>query len=284
MPQRKKNNLNNLRQTREGFRPARSSEPVESEMEKGWPPAWSVSFADMMTLLMCFFILWYALTVMRFPPELLRMKVRKEFYVDITDTKEMLETYEVLVEHGMITREVTEEFKDVVTETHQYKEALEELKKFLKEQDLLDKVHVEIKGKEFVISPQSDLLFDKGKAVIKPENHSLLKEVAFILKAAGALARIEGYTDDTPILPYPYHRQRYPTNWELSAARAVSVARHLIDDEEIRPENISVCGYGPLRPLAPNTTSENKAKNRRVEIHMMLSARNSNNNFDAGEK
>ena len=105
--------------------------------------------------------------------------------------------------------------------------------------------------------------FDSGSAKLKPEGVKKLKQLSADLKAkAGADKdiRIEGHTDDRPI-----HTAQFPSNWELSSARANAVVRELHDDG-INGEQLLAVGYGSSRPAAPNTSAESRAKNRRVEI------------------
>jgi chemotaxis protein MotB len=73
--------------------------------------------------------------------------------------------------------------------------------------------------------------------------------------------RVEGHTDNVPI-----HTNRFPSNWELSIARAVSVVKYFVDVGNINPQRLSAVGYGESRPLVPNSSAANLAKNRRVEI------------------
>jgi chemotaxis protein MotB len=105
--------------------------------------------------------------------------------------------------------------------------------------------------------------FDSGSAKLKPEGVKKLKQLSADLKAkAGADKdiRIEGHTDDRPI-----HTAQFPSNWELSSARANAVVRELHNDG-INGEQLLAVGYGASRPAAPNTSAESRAKNRRVEI------------------
>jgi chemotaxis protein MotB len=78
--------------------------------------------------------------------------------------------------------------------------------------------------------------------------------------------RVDGHTDSTPI-----DSPRYPTNWELSAARAVTVTRYLSESAGLPAARFTAAGYGEYRPLAPNDTREHRAQNRRVEIHILSS-------------
>ena len=103
--------------------------------------------------------------------------------------------------------------------------------------------------------------FDLGKADIKPEAIKFLRNFAEVVKKTKSNIRIEGHTDS-----FLLHSPTFPTNWELSAIRAVNIARFLIEEAGIEPERFTVVGHSLYKPAVPNTTMENKAKNRRVEI------------------
>ncbi len=124
-----------------------------------------------------------------------------------------------------------------------------------------------LKGK-LSVQVLDEILFDSGSAEIKPEGQEVLRRVGRILKQQrdkGIV--IEGHTDNVPISGAL--AERFPTNWELSTARATSVVRFLQDEVGIAPERLSAVGYGPYRPVAPNDTPEGRAKNRRIEIKLV---------------
>ena len=121
----------------------------------------------------------------------------------------------------------------------------------------------ELKGK-LTVNMVDSILFDSGRAEVKKGGLEILGKVVSILKdVKDKSIRIEGHTDDVQISRAL--AQRYPTNWELSAARAVNVARFL-QDQGIDPGNLSAAAYGEWKPVATNDTAEGKAKNRRIEI------------------
>lgn len=121
----------------------------------------------------------------------------------------------------------------------------------------------ELKGK-LTVNLVEAILFDSGRAEVKPEGLVVLGKVIEILKTVNDKSiRIEGHTDNMPIVgPLT---QRYPTNWELSAARATNVARYL-QKQAINPATLSAAAFGEFRPVADNSTPEGRAKNRRIEI------------------
>jgi chemotaxis protein MotB len=109
------------------------------------------------------------------------------------------------------------------------------------------------------------VLFDSGKADIKPEGREVLSKVAGVLASVtDKQIRIEGYTDSVPISPAL--QKQFPTNWELSAQRATTVVRFLQEKGGLDGKILSAVGYGPYRPIADNTTNEGRAENRRIEI------------------
>jgi chemotaxis protein MotB len=140
-------------------------------------------------------------------------------------------------------------------------------------EQLVDKMKSEIaKGQVTISELQGRLtvnmvdaiLFDSGRAEVKAEGLVVLGKVIEILKSVNDKAiRIEGHTDAIPISGSL--AQRYPTNWELSAARAINVARYL-QKQAINPAQLSAAGFGEFKPVADNATVEGRAKNRRIEI------------------
>jgi len=131
-------------------------------------------------------------------------------------------------------------------------------------QEITDKqIKLQMMEKGLVITVVGDLVFDSGKAKIRPAALPLLTKVSEILKDNMAQFNIgiEGHTDNVPI-----KQSGYKSNWELSTSRALSVLHYLANDQGIQPERLSAIGYGEYRPLASNETSDGRKQNRRVEI------------------
>jgi chemotaxis protein MotB len=105
------------------------------------------------------------------------------------------------------------------------------------------------------------LLFGSGNAHLTDGGEALLDKVGRIIKPLKRSIRVEGHTDNRPIAT-----TAYPSNWELSTARAISVVKYLIQAAGIAPQNLAAAGYGDSKPRAPNDTEDNMARNRRVEI------------------
>ena len=113
-----------------------------------------------------------------------------------------------------------------------------------------------------IINIDNSILFDSGQAMLKKKvRKSLVKIARAINKYPENNIQIEGHTDNVPI-----HTERFPSNWELSSARALAVLRFFVDQTDMDPRKLSAVGYGEYHPLAPNDTKDNKRMNRRVDI------------------
>ncbi len=112
------------------------------------------------------------------------------------------------------------------------------------------------------------ILFNSGEASVKPAGEKVLQQVGAALKNIKDKAiRVEGHTDNVPISSSL--RDRFPTNWELSTARATAVVRYLQEKTGIPADRLIAAGYGEFHPVAANTTPEGKAQNRRIEITLV---------------
>ena len=127
---------------------------------------------------------------------------------------------------------------------------------------------IETRGLEAVYTPggihltlDDKLLFDSGSARLTTGGENLLNRVARIIKPLKRTIRVEGHTDNRPI-----STAAYPSNWELSTARAISVVKYLVHAAGIAPQYLAAAGYGDSKPRAPNDTEGSMSKNRRVEI------------------
>jgi len=127
------------------------------------------------------------------------------------------------------------------------------------------RLRVSIVRNRMVVELPDNVLFDSGQAELKPEGAATLAEVASVLASIeGRVFQIAGHTDNVPI-----RSRRFPSNWELSTARAVVVARYLIDNGNMTADRISAAGYADTVPIESNDTEEGRGRNRRIEIVLM---------------
>lgn len=158
--------------------------------------------------------------------------------------------------------------------------------------DLIEGLKEEVQKGEITITRLADqlnvkivdsIIFPSGKAELSPDGIRVLQQVGGILKKAkDKRIRVEGHTDNVPI--HPKLQKKFPTNWELSVARATNVVRFLQDEVGIDPHNLEVAGLGENRPVATNETRKGRMQNRRIEILLLPSGGNTKIAGNSGGK
>jgi chemotaxis protein MotB len=197
--------------------------------------------------------------------ELERSSLGKERVELLNEIEDLRETEASLARQLAQTRAELEEERRIRAE---HEEALEQVQGSY--QGLVEKLETEVqKGQieihqlrgRLQIRAVEKILFDSGSATVKPEGEQVLATVAQELgRQLTGRIRIEGHTDSLPI-----SNARFPSNWELSSARAIAVLRVLADNG-VATERLSAAAMGPYRPIADNETREGRARNRRIEI------------------
>ncbi len=208
-------------------------------------PFWMVTFSDMVTLLLTFFVMIVAMSEV----EVKKFEEALSYFQGSTGL--------LMQEGGPPDVATGEQFKSREQAAH-----YEELLDHLKADNLEDDVQVELTDRGIHIIITDSVMFRSGEAVLIEPSRTILKLLSTLIDETVASVVVEGHTDDRPI-----HTARYPSNWELSAARAASTVRFLhAQTDALAPSQYVVIGYGPYRPVATNETSEGRAQNRRVEI------------------
>ncbi len=201
---------------------------------------WAITFADMMTLLLCFFVLIVTIST-----------VDKSQYEAVSDTIGKAMGAEQTTAQKTPPKDPAGEIRD-------------KLKRMIGTET--DGVRLELRPSAVAVHLKGAVLFDRGRAEIKKDAAPVLKRIASPLVRIPYDLAIEGHTDNLPI-----SSGRYPSNWELSASRAGAVARFMID-QGFPKRHIRVVGLADTRPVAPNIDEnglpivENMARNRRVVI------------------
>ncbi len=220
------------------------------------PPAWLTSFGDLMSLLLTFFILLYSMSTI----SLLK------FYQALKGIIEAFGGHYVIYENRMIQgKNIPIEFPNMYPKMPSRKEIetkLQEVRNMLEKAGI--KTEVAKFGSSIRLRINTDKIFPPGSDRPYPQAIPLIMELCNKLKELDLPITIEGHTDNTPI-----HTKRFPSNWELSAARATTVLR-LFMQCGYDPSKLSAAGCGEYRPIAPNTTPEGRAKNRRIEVIIHL--------------
>lgn len=137
---------------------------------------------------------------------------------------------------------------------------------YLVKQGAQNKVTLEITRRGLIVSLKEAGFFNSGQATIKPEAYDLINTIAEVMTQYNNPLRVEGHTDNVPI-----STSQFPSNWELSTARATNGLKYLLRNFDVDANKISATGFAEYRPIADNATTEGRAKNRRVDL-VMLSA------------
>lgn len=215
------------------------------------PDSWLATYADTITLLLTFFILLYAMSSvdsqkLKKLSEALQQSLSGEINIeDIKDVKELEDVENITVGAGNTN----------------YENLVEKLDKVIENNNLTDVVKIREEDRGVVLQLDETILFDPGKSDLKDDNRGVLDAISTVINDIDNDVLVEGNTDNIPM-----NTLEYPTNWELSTARAVSVARYFIEEKGKSPIRFSVKGYGEYKPLVDNSTPENRATNRRVDI------------------
>ncbi len=226
---------------------------------------WLITYADLITLLMIFFIVLYAMS------EVEKSKF-DQLMISLNSALAPSESIQGVGQSGFVGRvsdkppnqdaeENHEDAGEVDQKEEELQEVYEKLLKYIEEQNLQDYVEVLDTPRGIQISIKDIVLYDSGKAELKTEAIDILSSISGFLSTLNHYISIEGHTDTTPI-----NTSKYPSNWELSAARALSVMHYLVDKQNINPDRVRIVGYGQYQEVKDNTTSENRQANRRVAI------------------
>jgi len=228
-------------------------------------PAWIVTFADLMSLLLCFFVLLLSFS------EMDRQKYRE--VAGSMANAFGVQRKERVFESPKGTRVIARAFdreklatrdKEEIGKAMAKKEAMAkkmEAEIEAKARDLKDMIEIEPGEHQVVIRLMGETAFDSGEAQVRPQMRPLLKKIASILKETKGEIVIAGHTDNIPVSGV-----RFRSNLQLSIERASRVAELLLAMEPIAPERISTVGFGKFRPLDGNDTTKGRKRNRRVEI------------------
>ena len=272
----------------------------EEEEDEGNPDGWMVTFSDLMSLLLCFFVLILSMAEV----DIIKYKqladsmseafgvqrdmelesvpkgtsvVSTEFRPGIPDETIVDVVQQVTQDQtrnslriGNPDAPVADE-KDVRDEVLTYDEMMEliqeteldaeMLRRLLRTEIDQGQIDVESEARTIIIRIRERGSFTSGSALLNTSFVGVIDKIASALTQIEGKIAVEGHTDDVPINTFAY-----PSNWDLSAARSVSVVRRMLNISTLRPDRVTASGFADTRPQAINSTAEGRAKNRRVEI------------------
>lgn len=217
---------------------------------------WLVSYADFITLLFAFFTSMYAISSVnegkfRIMSESLAIAFNPSMYTS-TRVQEGPKFVKEQRSH------VADEFKPMSANNYQKVQAA------LKDLEVDKKLTLIADENKITIRISESMLFEPGTDRIMKEALPVIDEVAAVLSELPNSIRIEGHTDNVPV-----NTERFPTNWDLSSARAISLLKYLINEHRYEPRKLSALGFGEYRPIDTNDTPSGRFKNRRVDIMIL---------------
>lgn len=253
---------------------ARRKKKKEAENEGGME-RWLITYADLITLLMIFFILMY--TMSQVDAKKYAAVANSLSLVLTGQAMSMLDTQGPSLVEGISGQQVPEGPGEAPAEQGQLNEVKKLIAEFIKVEDLeaekqqalgntsvtrlSDHIIVYEQERGLVISFKDTLLFASGSDELTPKARYIITQVGNALAKLPNYIRVEGHTDDLPI-----NTGKFPSNWELSVLRASNVVHVLAEDARIPPERLSIIGYGEHRPLVANQDKESRSINRRVDV------------------
>lgn len=232
-------------------------------LEEG-APAWVVTFGDLMSLLLCFFVLLLSFSEM----DKAKYKEVSGSLAKAFGVQRKVKAFEAPKGIKMISRDFDQELiparpREEFIAMQQREKIGKALKKEVETRfrDLQDLIQVEVGEKEVTIRLMGETTFDSGKADIKAQMVPLLLKIGSVLADGKGEVIIAGHTDNVPVYGGPYG-----SNLKLSIARAATVAEFLLAKSAIPASRVSTMGFGKYRPIESNDTDEGRKRNRRVEI------------------
>ena len=247
-------------------------------------PAWVMTFADLMTLLMCFFVLLLAFSEMdaaKFKQLSGSMKdalgvqaeievrtipkgtsvVAQEFSPGTPEPTALNVVKQFTVDSNKNTLDAMQKEKLDLEHTE---EQARRIRAALRKEILDGDISVQTEGMKVVIHVLENASFESGRADVRPTFLPVLNKIAELIDENSGSVLVSGHTDDVPIA-----NDRFRSNWELSTSRAVSVAHELLQTAKLDDDRFVVTGHADTRPVADNITVANRAKNRRVDISIV---------------
>ncbi len=229
---------------------------LDENDNEGGGDEWLLTYGDLMTQLVCFFVLIVAFSSL-----------------NIEKFQEVLASIQIALGGGSASGVLTElpsavdiplHSSELKVDEGKFMELKGKIDEYIEKQKLNEylETHITHEGLQITLKQQEpSVFFDTAEARIKEEAYPILNQIGKFLKDITNEIRVEGHTDIRPI-----NTPQFPSNWELSVARATNVLKYLNEKCGISADRLSAAGYGPYKPIAPNDSESGMSKNRRVEV------------------
>ncbi|MEI8390126.1 MAG: OmpA family protein [bacterium] len=248
---------------------------------------WVVSYADFVTMLLALFMVLYALSQLdishmkTFSNSLGRAFERnsKKTDTNLDEKSRLLKSFkttkiniytdrESLQTQDNSSKELNKQLSSFGNKINSESANFEEIRKTIKNKfNDTKNINIIREPRGLLIRLNDTVLFDKGSDIIKNNALNILDKIAVVLKNEPNSIRIEGHTDNLPV-----KTDKFPSNWELSTARATNIVKYLVERHLFNPGKLSVAGYGEYMPISDNNTEKGRENNRRVDIVVLSSS------------
>ena len=227
--------------------------------EEHIPEGWLIPYSDLLTLLLALFIVLFASS-----------------NIDQTKLEKMSQSFNQMFSGGVSVFQASTASNSDISRTDktnttanprtyelaQLDELKEDVNKYIKKNGLESQIKAAINSSGLVLTIQDRALFNLGEATLDADARAVAQNISQILEKAGKREIVvSGHTDNIPI-----NTARFPSNWELSSARATAFMRGLLANDALNPVQFTLASYGEFKPIATNDTEEGRSKNRRVEV------------------
>lgn len=234
----------------------------KEEEQKAGAPEWMSTYGDMVTLLLCFFVLLFSFAT-------LDVQKFKAIAVSMNGSLGVLDSGMTLSMEPLVNSFPSD---SPTEEVEEFKKLYEQMNEYIKENNLESSITLRLDERGLLVRFMDDVLFDSGKADLTPKAREIINMVSEIIRQNDKNIRVEGHTDNVPINTF-----RFPSNWELSTTRAVNVVKYLIEERGIEAKRMSASGYSDQHPVDDNGTSDGRQKNRRVDMVILREEKNDTN-------
>lgn len=234
---------------------------VEEEPKSG-APEWMATYSDMVTLLLCFFVLLFSfanLDVQKF----------KAIAMSMSGSLGVLDSGTTVNMEPLIGSFPND---SPTEENDEFKKIYEEMNEYVTENNLEASITLRLDERGLLVRFMDNVLFESGKADLTPEAREIINKVAEVIRHNNKNVRFEGHTDNVPI-----STSKFPSNWELSTTRAVNVVKYLIEENGIEARRLSASGYADQHPVGNNSTPEGRRNNRRVDMVILRAEKEDTN-------
>lgn len=208
------------------------------ESKIDYTSTWLITYSDMITIVLCFFIVFFTFSA---------------------EENAILENIKTSLESE--NESLLEEKKSLMEMLFRESKQGEDFFNYLEKNNLRDSINLVEEERGVSIRFRDNILFSSGRADISKEGELVLREIGKLVQNIDNQIIVEGYTDNIPS-----NTEKYPSNWELSVARSIGVAKYLIGEMNIDENRLAVSGYGEGRPIDSNESQEGRQNNRRIEI------------------